>query len=98
MFSRAFGSVPESVSKWLADMVIANEVENRIGQFAQQPPVRTRYTAFGVLPGVASNDNVAGAVHEGAIYLFRDNLGDINAVQRTLFHEWFHYGLRQLLS
>ena len=30
--------------------------------------------------------------------LFRDQLGDRAAVQRTLFHELFHYGLRKFLT
>lgn len=98
MFSRASGSVPQTVAKWLPDTVIADEVEKRIGGFAQQPPIRIRDTAFGQLPGVARNDNVAGAVHDGAIYLFRDQLGDRAAVQRTLFHELFHFGLRKFLT
>jgi hypothetical protein len=98
MFSRASGSVPQTVAEWLSDTVIADEVEKRIGSFAQQPPIRIRDTAFGELPGVARNDNVAGAVHDGAIYLFRDQLGDRGAVQRTLFHELFHYGLRKFLT
>lgn len=98
LYSRATDSVPQSVAEWLPDTVIADEVEKRIGGFAQQPPVRIRDTAFGQLPGVARNDNVAGAVHDGAIYLFRDQLGDRAAVQRTLFHELFHYGLRKFLT
>lgn len=98
VFGRATESVPKSVAEWLPDTVIADEVEKRIGGFAQQPPVRIRDTAFGQLPGVARNDNVAGAVHDGAIYLFRDQLGDRAAVQRTLFHELFHYGLRKFLT
>lgn len=98
MFSRATESVPQSAAEWLSDTVIADEVEKRIGDFAQQPPIRIRDTAFGQLPGVARNDNVAGAVHDGAIYLFRDQLGDRAAVQRTLFHELFHFGLRKFLT
>ena len=97
-FSRASGSVPQTVAEWLPDTVIADEVEKRIGGFAQQPSIRIRDTAFGQLPGVARNDNVAGAVHDGAIYLFRDQLGDRAAVQRTLFHELLYYGLRRIFS
>ncbi len=98
LFSRATDSVPQSIAEWLPDTVIADEVEKRIGGFAQQPTILIRDTAFGQLPGVARNDNVAGAVHDGAIYLFRDQLGDRAAVQRTLFHELFHYGLRKFLT
>ena len=63
-FSRATESIPESVTKWLANTVVANEVEKRISGFANQPPILIRDTAFGVLPGVTRNDNVTGAIDE----------------------------------
>ena len=66
IFKRATESVPESVAKWLADTVIANEVEKRISDLSNHPPVFTRDSAFGVLPGIARNDNVAGAIHGAA--------------------------------
>ncbi|MFB9246518.1 hypothetical protein, partial [Massilia antarctica] len=78
-------------AKWLADEAIAKEVENRIGKFEHQPVVRIRDSAFGVLPGVASDKHVSGAVYEGVIYLFRDALPTLREVQRTLFHEMLHY-------
>ncbi|WP_166898707.1 PLxRFG domain-containing protein [Massilia sp. CCM 8734] len=90
-------SVALPSAKWLADEVIAKEVENRIGKFEHQPVVRIRDSAFGVLPGVASDEHVSGAVYEGVIYLFRDALPTLREVQRTLFHEMLHYGLQRFL-
>ncbi|NIA00575.1 PLxRFG domain-containing protein, partial [Massilia sp. CCM 8734] len=84
-------------AKWLSDEVIAKEVENRIGKFEHQPVVRIRDSAFGVLPGVASDEHVSGAVYKGVIYLFRDALPTLREVQRTLFHEMLHYGLQRFL-
>ena len=49
MFSRVSGSVPLLVSEWLDDTLIAQEVENRIGQFTQQPPIRIRDSVYGRL-------------------------------------------------
>lgn len=71
-FSWETDSIPESAAKWLADTVIANEVETRIGCFAHQLPVRIHDTAFGELPGVIRNDNVAVVVQALAhIEVFR---------------------------
>ncbi|CUI05542.1 hypothetical protein BN2497_5861 [Janthinobacterium sp. CG23_2] len=97
--SRAMGesSVALPRAKWLADEAIAKEIENRIGKFEHQPVVRIRDSAFGVLPGVARDERVSGAVYEGVIYLFRDALPTLREVQRTLFHEMLHYGLQRFL-
>ncbi|NHZ67144.1 ADP-ribosyltransferase-containing protein [Massilia genomosp. 1] len=57
----------------------------------------TRHNPFGVLPGVASDEHVSGAVYEGVVYLFRDALPTLREVQRTLFHEMLHYGLQRFL-
>ena len=78
-FSRETDLIPESAAKWLADTVIANEVENRIGCFAHQPPVRIHDTAFGELPGVTRNDNVASVVQA---------LANVE-VLRMVFHKLF---------
>jgi len=64
MFKRTTESIPESVAKWLPDTVIANKVAKRISGFANHPPVFIRDSVFGVLPGIARNDNVAGAFYE----------------------------------
>ena len=67
-------SIPKPVAKWFVNPVIANEVENRISGFAQQVPTYIRDSVFRELPGVASDNNVAGAVHHNAMRLFRDDL------------------------
>ena len=95
--STAESSVALPRAQWLAHEAIAKEVDNRIGQFAHQPTVRIRDSAFGVLPGVAFDERVSGAVYEGVIYLFRDALPNLREVQRTLFHEMLHYGLQRYL-
>ena len=56
--------------------MIAKEVENRISGFAQQVPTYTIDSVFRELPGVANDNNVAGAVHHNAMRLFRDNLSN----------------------
>ena len=54
--------------------MIGNEVENRISGFAQQVPTYIIGSVLRELPGVASDNNVAGAVNHNAMRLFRDNL------------------------
>jgi len=54
--------------------VIANEIENRIGHFAHQPPIRFMDTAFVVLLGATRDSDIARAVHGGVIDLFRERL------------------------
>ena len=73
-------------------------VEQLVGQFAQQPAVLIRKSAVGVIPGVTDQDRVSGAVHDGRIYLFLDQLDSRPTVVRTLWHELLHYGLRRFLT
>ncbi|MBS0507026.1 MAG: hypothetical protein JSR53_06550 [Proteobacteria bacterium] len=91
-------SVALPVGRRLSTEAIASEVENRIGQFAHQPRVVIRDRAEGVLPGATDADGVAGAVHQGVIFLFRDQLATRAEVRATLFHELLHYGLRRIFS
>jgi hypothetical protein len=49
--------------------VVADEVEKRINGFAHQPAIRIRDTATGAIPYATPGDNIAGAAHDGAIYL-----------------------------
>jgi hypothetical protein len=93
--STADSSVALPVAHRITHEPIAEEVDNRIGQFAHQPPVRVRDSAFGALPVVAFDERVSGAVYESDIYLFRNVLPDLREVQRTLFHELLHYGLQR---
>ena len=95
--SNAASSVALPRAQWLSNEAIAKEIDNRIGQFAHQPTIRVRDSAFGLLPGVAFDDRVSGAVHEDVIYLFRDALPTLREVQRTLFHEMLHYGLQRFV-
>jgi hypothetical protein len=91
-------SVALAIAKRLSLSVIANEVDNRIGKFSQRPPIRIRETAFGEPPNTARDVYIAEAVHDWAIYLFRDRMGELADVQRTLFHELLHFRLRKHLT
>lgn len=91
-------SIALPVGQRLSTEAIASEVENRIGQFAHQPRVVIRDRAERVLPGATDADGVAGAVHQGVIFLFRDQLATGAEVRATLFHELLHYGLRRIFS
>lgn len=98
IYSASDRSVPLPASDWIDVAVIADELEKRIGQFAHQPPIRIRDSALGLMPGAQDGDAISGAVYDGVIYLFRDQLGSTAEVQRTLFHELFHYGLRKIYT
>lgn len=92
------GSVPLPSDTWLNVGVIADEVEERMKRFAHHPPILIRDSAFGVLPGTTVDDGTAGAVFQGKVYLFRDQMATRVDVQRALFHELLHYGLRRFLT
>jgi Large polyvalent protein associated domain 38/ddrB-like ParB superfamily domain/Large polyvalent protein-associated domain 1 len=98
IYSASDRSVPLPASDWIDVAVIADELEKRIGQFAHQPPIRIRDSALGLMPGAQDGDAISGAVYNGAVYLFRDQLASTAEVQRTLFHELFHYGLRKIYT
>jgi antirestriction protein ArdC len=91
-------SVPVSIVQRMTEAAVLAEVNNRINQFAHQPTVIVRATAKGVLEGARDGDAIYGAVHNGAIYLFLDQLTSAADVQKTLFHELLHYGLRKIYS
>lgn len=98
IYSASDRSVPLPASDWIDVAVIADELEKRIGQFAHQPPIRIRDSALGLMPGAQDGDAISGAVYDGVVYLFRDQLASTAEVQRTLFHELFHYGLRKIYT
>lgn len=98
IFSMVEGSVKPLVENRLSPSAIEDQVENLIAQFGHKPEIRVLDTAIGVMPGANDGDRVAGAVYDGKIYLFRDELASSFDVQRTLFHELFHYGLRRFLT
>lgn len=91
-------SVPVPVVQRMTQATVLNEVDKHIGQFIHQPTVVVRPTAKGVLPGAGDGDAISGAVHDGKIFLFLDQLGSANDVGETLFHELLHYGLRKIFS
>jgi hypothetical protein len=98
LYSMSGDSVPLPVSRQVSQAVAADEIEKRIGGFAHQPPIRIEDRAEGIVPGARDDDGVSGAVYNGTIYLFRDQLSSRTDVQRTLFHELFHYGLKRFLT
>lgn len=98
IYSTSGRSVSLPVVQRMTQAAVLQEVGNRIDQFAHQPTVVVRPTAEGVLPGATKADAVGGAVHGGKIYLFLDQLAGVSDVQRTLFHELFHYGLRKIFT
>lgn len=91
-------SVSVPIVQRMTEAAVLAEVDNRINQFVHQPTVIVRSTAKGVLPGARDGDAISGAVHDGAIYLFLDQLASTVDVQKTLFHELLHYGLRRIYS
>lgn len=90
--------VPLPIVQRMTQAAVLAEVDNRISQFAHQPTIVVRPTAKGVLPGARDGDSISGAVHDGKIFLFLDQLGSANDVGETLFHELLHYGLRKIFS
>jgi len=91
-------SIAQPVKERVSTTTAADEVENRIGQFAHQPTVLIRVSAQGVIPGATASDGIAGVVHGGKSHLFLDQLNRRRDVQTTLFHELFHYRLQQPLT
>jgi antirestriction protein ArdC len=91
-------SVSVPIVQRMTEAAVLAEVDNRINQFVHQPTVIVRPTAKGVLPGARDGDAISGAVHDSKIFLFLDQLGSVRDVQKTLFHELLHYGLRRIYS
>jgi hypothetical protein len=98
LYSQSGRSVPLLVSERVSASAIEDEIEKRLAPFGHKPEVIVLDTAVGILPGASDSDAVAGAVYQGRIYLFRDQLATRFDVQKTLFHEMFHYGLRRFLT
>lgn len=53
--------------------------------------------AAGIKPP-PGGEKAVGALHNGRIYLFSDNLSSMTEARVTLFHELFHYGLSKVLQ
>lgn len=98
IYSQSGRSVPLLVSERVSPSAIEDEIEKRLAPFGHKPDVIVLDTAVGVIPGASDSDAVAGAVYQGRIYLFRDQLATRFDVQKTLFHELLHYGLRRFLT
>lgn len=92
------GVVPER--QRLSEHELAQIVEDRIGQFAHQPPVFIRDSLLDVAGDAAVDDRLAvsGATFDGKIFLFRSGIASRVEAVRTLWHELLHYGLRRFLS
>lgn len=54
--------------------------------FAHKPEVSIFDSAVGILPGVVESDGVEGAVHQGRINLFQDNLPHVIGGRKTHPH------------
>ncbi len=98
LYSQSGRSVPLLVSERVSPSAIEDEIEKRLAPFGHKPDIIVLDSAVGVLPGASDSDAIAGAVHQGRIYLFRDQLATRFDVQKTLFHEMLHYGLRRFLT
>ncbi len=82
----------------MSALAIKDEIEKRLTPFGHKPEIIVLDTAVGILPGASDSDAVAGSVYQGRIYLFRDRLATRFDIQKTLFHEMFHYWLRRSLT
>lgn len=86
------------VGQWLPNDAVAEEAEKHLGQLAHRPEIRVLDTAVGHLAGVTEHDRVSAAMDGAVLYLYRDMLPDLAAVQGAVFHELLHYGLRRFLT
>lgn len=98
IYSQSGRSIPLLVQERLTPSAVEDEIEKRLAPFGHKPNIIVLDSAKGVLPGASDGDGIAGAVHQGRIYLFRDQLATRFDVQKTLFHEMLHYGLRRFLT
>lgn len=96
IFSTSGSTVPES--DWLSVSEIADIARQATAKFAHEPDIFILDRADEVLPASAVNDDTDGFTYKGGIYLVRSGLRDAVDVERTLFHELFHYGIRRFLT
>jgi DNA topoisomerase IB len=82
----------------LSTGMLADIVAQAVDQFNHQPPIVMLDSLADVTGRADDRGRAAGMVHQGRIYLFRDELADVFDARRTLWHELFHYGLRRLLT
>ena len=90
------GAIPES--DWLSVGSIVEEVDKLLQPFATEIPVLVRDSLADA--GIRADDGevASGSVYNGRIHLFRNGLTDRAAVQRTLWHELLHFGLRHFMT
>lgn len=98
IYSQTGRSVGLPLSLRASELTIEDELEKRLEGLAHRPEVLVLDSAVGTLPGASDKDGISGANWDGRIYLFRDQLSNRFDVQRTLFHELLHYGLRRFLT
>ncbi len=90
-------SVLVPISKRIGWPAKNQQIEELMQGFAHKSEVAIFGSAVGVIPGVVESDGVEGAVYQGRINLCRDRFPNAAGVQRTLFHELLHYGLRRFM-
>lgn len=85
---------------------IVDHVDQLLRPFATIIPVLIRESVddIGLISGAMINvpgtgsDDVSGAVYGGRIYLFRRGMTSTDEVEKTLWHEMLHFGLRRFLT
>jgi hypothetical protein len=101
--SPAFSNNEESIpaDEWMSESEILDYIVPTLSQFSAEIPVRIIDTVDENLArklGVEdSNVFPSGFVHNGKIHLVRSGLRDRDALNRTLFHELLHFGIRRFL-
>ncbi|MCS0583388.1 hypothetical protein NX784_17495 [Massilia pinisoli] len=98
LYRRPRESVITAPEKMLPVEVITAEVQKRIEKFAHQPRIVIRYHREGIVPGATKQCGIMGATYRGTVYLLRDALPGLTAVQETPFHKLVHQGIRQFID
>lgn len=98
----AFSRTPESEEipsdKQLSVGSIVDHVDQLIEPFKSSVPVVVLDSPNDMGRGEYSDVVAQGATFDGKIYLFRNGLGSMGDVTRTLWHEMLHFGLRKFLT
>ena len=98
LYSKSGRSVELPIDAQMSESAIDDEIAKRSEQFPNLPDIRVLDTSSQVIFGTNKSDRIAGAIHDGNIYIFRDQMANRFDVAKTVFHELFHYGLRKFLS
>lgn len=89
------GAVPEA--QRLSVSLLVEKIDQLIKPFKSTIPVKLLETTreLGAIdPGFV----VSGVTHQEHIFLIREGLGNIADVEKTLWHEMLHFGLRRFLT